>query len=368
MTVEWSLKRRVSVLCDGAFGSTGKGAAAAWLAGHCRDPVDIATCNSGANAGHTAIIGDRKFVCYTLPTTGVLRTESEIYINAGSIIDLPSFDQEIADCGVDRRRIIVHPRASIITDEMKAAERIPENGPARIASTMHGVGQAIADKVMRRAPLVQGSKLPDWLKVGRLCLNGNLDMYSASVVLEIPQGAGLSLNHGYAYPYCTSRDAYVTAGLSDAGIHPSFIGPICMTMRTYPIRVGDAYNEQGELLGRSGPFYPDSIELNWARDFPDIEPERTTVTKRVRRIATWSNQQYQDALELNRPTIVFLNFCNYLSSGTSFLTLLHHMKRTERKVGNYAHRVFGFGSAVEDVTDDLDAAVSWFDQRRPTWN
>jgi adenylosuccinate synthase len=370
MTVgEWSKCGKVSVLCDGAFGSTGKGAAAAWLARFCRDPVGIATCNSGANAGHTSIVDGWKFICYTLPTTGVLRPESRIYINAGSIIDLPSFEQEVEDCKIDRLRITVHPRASIITDAMKAAERIPENGPARIASTMHGVGQAIADKVMRRAPLAQGSKLPSWVKVEPLCLNGEMDIYNASIVLEIPQGAGLSLNHGYAYPYCTSRDAYVTAGLSDAGIHPSFIGPICMTMRTYPIRVGDSYNEQGELLGRSGPFYPDSIELDWKRDFPGIEPERTTVTKRMRRIASWSNQQYQDALELNRPTMVFLNFCNYLPSGTAFLGLLHHMQRIERKVGNAnVHRIYGFGPAVEDVTDNLDAAVSWYDKREPTWN
>lgn len=369
-SLEWSLDCKVSVLCDGAFGSTGKGAAAAWLALACGPDrmTTYATCNSGANAGHTSIVHGKKFVCYALPTTGVLRSESFIYINAGSILDLPAFEKEVEDTGVDPAAIFVDPRASVITDEMKAAERIPANGPARIASTMHGVGQAISDKVMRRAPLVQGTKLlPPWMKVKRINLNREMTL-GASVVMEIPQGTGLSLNHGFAYPYCTSRDAYVTAGLSDAGIHPSFLGPVCMVVRTYPIRVGDAYNEHGQLLGRSGPFYPDSIELDWTRDFPDVEPERTTVTKRIRRIATWSDAQYLDALELNRPTIIFLNFCNYLQNGVTFLSQINRMRRIERKVGLAPYRIFGFGPDICDATDDLDEATSWFDQRRPTWN
>src|SRR5580704_10270938 len=264
MTIDWGIPGRASVLCDGAFGSTGKGAAAAWLALQCVDHVDIATCNSGANAGHTSVIGGEKFVCFHLPTTGVALRGSHgtlSYINAGAIIDLAVLEREIRDCGLHRRDVVVDPRASVITEAMKEAERDPTSGPARIASTMHGVGQAIADKVMRKAPLVQGSEMPGWLRVDSINLNGRL-YHGESVVVEVPQGVDLSINHGYSYPQCTSRDCTVMSGISDAGIHPSFVGPICMTVRSYPIRVGNNYNEKGELIGGSGPFYPDSTELD----------------------------------------------------------------------------------------------------------
>ena len=42
------------------------------------------------------------------------------------------------------------------------------------------------------------------------------------------------------------------------------------------------------------------------------EPERTTVTQRIRRIFTWSEIQYREMLRANKPDAVFLNFVNYL--------------------------------------------------------
>jgi hypothetical protein len=74
-----------------------------------------------------------------------------------------------------------------------------------------------------------------------------------------------------------------------------------MVVRTYPIRVG----------GNSGPGYGDQYEIEWA-DI-GVEPEITTVTKKERRVFTWSDAQYRQALVANQPDIVFLNFCNYLS-------------------------------------------------------
>lgn len=71
------------------------------------------------------------------------------------------------------------------------------------------------------------------------------------------------------------------------------------TARVHPIRVG----------GNSGPCYPDQTEITWS-DL-GIEPELTTVTQRVRRVFTWSQQQIEEAISVCCPTDVFLNFCNY---------------------------------------------------------
>jgi adenylosuccinate synthase len=360
----WGTPGKASVLVGGQFGSEGKGLAAAWLAVH-GPAVDIATTNAGAQAGHTTRFRDgRGFVCFHLPTTGVIQKGNcQSYINAGSIIDQTSLRHEIEATGVDK--VVIHPRAALILDEHRNEERAAASSTSKIASTQKGVGAAISGKVMRRGALAELLRevVPAY-EVRAINLNDAMRLGGASVVAEVPQGTDLSLNHGLAYPYTTSRDCWVGSGISDAGIHPWFVGPVCMVVRTFPIRVGHLYNEHGELLGESGPFYSDSRELSWNNHFPGIEPERTTVTKRVRRIASWSNEQYAHAIRLNRPTVVFLNFCNYLERETDLFLLRQKMRRAEVDAGlPLPKHVFGFGPCVEDVTDDYAAAMAWYDKR-----
>lgn len=374
--MQWGIPRHASVLVGGQFGSEGKGLAAAWLAdqtGH----VDIATTNAGAQAGHTTKYADGTgFVCFHLPTTAVAKQRLPVrtvydsrtkmnstiaYINGGSIIDIDALEKEIADCGIPPHLVKIHPRAAVISAGHKLREQDTNAGPSKIASTQKGVGAALSDKIMRRAETAQ-SFLRLAPMIENIGLNDKISRGEA-VVVEIPQGTDLSINHGLSYPYCTSRDCWVGSGLDAAGIHPCFVGPVCMVVRTYPIRVGHLYNEMGETIGTSGPFYADGPELDWEKDFPTVEPERTTVTKRVRRIASWSNMQYRRSLALNRPTIVFLNFCNYLSSPGELLGLAYRMDFEHKAVGLRVRMAYGFGPCVEDVTDDFDRAVSWFDKR-----
>lgn len=370
MNYRWGTRGEASVLVGGQFGSEGKGLAAAYLATQ-TDIVDIATTNAGAQAGHTTCYLDgRRFVCYHLPTTAVaLKDEKSrplAYINAGSIIDIEALAREIKDVGINPKMVVVHPRAAVITPENKATENDPNSSTSRLASTRKGVGAAISDKVMRRARLAVDYREKLYsigVLVTPLDLNSIMNVHK-SVVVEVPQGTDLGLNHGYAYPYATSRDCWVGPGLADAGIHPEFIGPVCMVIRTFPIRVGHLFNEEGDKLGDSGPFYNDSVELDWGRDFAGIEPERTTVTKRVRRIASWSKEQYERGLALNRPSIVFLNFVNYLANGMVLRKRVAEMVVAERKtVGHEVAKVYGLGPNVEDVTPDLEEAVAVLDGR-----
>lgn len=364
--MKWAEEGKAAVLVGGQFGSEGKGLAAAFLAMSSKNQnVGYATTNAGAQAGHTTKFNDGSyFICYHLPTTGVINRGATCYVNAGSIIDPEALEAEIKACGMADATIIIHPRAAVITERNRVAERDPSSSTARTASTQKGVGHAISDKVMRRSELAgQCSKLKG-MNVRAIDLNFSLSR-GMSVVVEVPQGLDLSLNHGLAYPYTTSRDCYVASGLSDAGIHPSFIGQVAMVVRTFPIRVGDLFNEMGEKLGTSGPFYDDSMELDWARDFTGVEPERTTVTKRVRRIATWSDNQYAHGLRLNRPNIVFLNFLNYLPSRNAFIEQVRRMRDVEDSViGRNTQLVYSFGPCPEDVVTSIDQAVAWFDHRR----
>lgn len=138
-------------------------------------------------------------------------------------------------------------------------------------------------------------------------------VYSKCYDIEVADVHNFYVNNGMGgninVENCTSRDILPSCLLGDVGVHPDFCGNVMATLRTYPIRVGNIVQD-GETIGNSGSFYPDSKELTWD-DMKQI-PELTTVTKRVRRIATFSYQQWQDALKLIRPSHVFLNFVNYL--------------------------------------------------------
>ena len=158
--------------------------------------------------------------------------------------------------------------------------------------------------------------------VRRLDLNSRL-MNGSSVLVEVPQGHGLSLN-GKFYPHCTSRDCTVMQAASDAAIHPSFVGPVMLVLRTFPIRVGNLMEIPPEgkswdasmEWGKSGDCYPDQKELTW--DELGVEPEITTVTKRVRRVFTFSQQQLIEAMSASRPTHIFLSHVDYLRDPTMY--------------------------------------------------
>lgn len=309
-----------SVVVGGQFGSEAKGLVAACLAINSYHKPDICTTNAGAQAGHTTVLANgTKFVCYHLPTIGVLTPSATIYINAGSIIDPDLLDREVEQVAlatgedVNRlwSRICIHPNACIITSEAKQMEA--QGATRHLGSTMKGVGAALANKIMRR----HGSTASTYNSQGRWRNVQSIELNSlmcdgAAVTVEIPQGTDLSINASSFYPKCTSRDCWVGQGLTDAGIHPRRLGKIAMVVRTFPIRVGHVFDPHtGEKTGDSGPFYGDSVELDWEKDFPGIEPERTTVTQRVRRIATWSREQWLHAYTLNDPDYTFLTFTNY---------------------------------------------------------
>ena len=343
---------RASIIVDGQFGSTGKGLIAASLALKPENECQIATTNASANAGHTSIIGSRKFITFHLPTFAVVQ-QCVAYLNAGAIINPKLLFKEMEEVGFPRNLLRIHPRAAVITDEDVAAEASSDSAQTKLASTRKGVGTALANKILRRSKLAgETPELAEFIEVIDLhtCLN-----WGDRIVVEIPQGFSLGINSGFSYPYCTSRDVTVMQGLADACIHPVYLGQTMMSLRTYPIRVGNII-EGGVQLGTSGPCYPDQEEIT----FESIgQPEElTTVTKRIRRIFSFSTTQYRDACEVNRPDLVFLNFCNYLKDRDQLSDMVCDMT-----LAHMAPTHFGFGPAVEDVVTSLSDALNRLPQR-----
>lgn len=371
---------KLHITLDGQFGSTGKGLLNSFIAKGVNDAPRsgdqpfVAISNAAPNAGHTYVDDDGvKRTVFHLPVSGVLVPDSLIFLCAGSIIDPKVLAQEVEDFGVDPTRVFIHPRACILLPEHKEREAQRTSGATKIASTQKGVGAALADKVAR----VPGTRTAgeyykgaDGFRISDLPLAGMLDD-GATMMMEVPQGFSLSLNHGHQYPQCTSRDLTVGQALNDAGLHPKYLGEVYVALRTYPIRVGNIVQD-GEEIGNSGGFYSDSIEKTWEQ--MGEAPELTTVTKRVRRVATFSHMQYMDMVEMVRPDVAFLNFCNYLNSEEELAAILQQMFDSHCIIGHYPKEIwFGWGPSASDIVRvfgplgaEAMAAIAWKTRRHPS--
>jgi adenylosuccinate synthase len=369
----WFVQGKVSAIVGGQFGSEAKGLAAAYMTYHeaMHDPSGdyVFITNAGAQAGHTTIrIDGSKYICYHLPTGFVevqkMGGSACAYVNAGAVIDTDLMRQEIEDTGVDPSQIRVNAFAAVISDRDKDREKT--GGPNRIASTGKGIGSALSRKIMRGADSsIARHFKEEFMNMGVMVTDSPVAPLSKNSYygLEIPQGTSLSINNSGMYPYTTSRDCWISSGLNDAGIHPHYLNQVCMVVRTFPIRVGNTTNEDG-TVNSSGPFYEGSEELKWSYFGPHVEPERTTVTKRIRRIATWSNFQYERSCTLNRPDIVFLSFVNYLNTPDELITLMTNMENIHRRLSLSPYTIYSWGPGVADC-GSFSQAIKFLANRGP---
>lgn len=343
---------RASVIFDGQFGSTGKGLAGAWVGEHAI--VDWCTTNASANAGHTSIIDGQPVVLFHIPSSFLTargQGNTRIYINAGAIVDLDVLIEEIERLKIRHHEIFVNPNAAIILPEDAEEEKARTSSATKIASTQKGVGAALARKVARRGPnlgqFIQNSHRRVPFQLTPVSLNREMMENGCAVVVEVPQGFSLSLNSSGFYPYTTSRDCTLQQGLSDAGVHPSLFHRSMAVLRTYPIRVGNIL-EGARQVGFSGHVFPDQREVSWEE--LGLKEERTTVTKRVRRVFTWSNAQYEAMLKHSMPNVVLLNFANYCQR-RKLEDITGDMSRMEKKLGHQVLKYFGYGPASADISE-----------------
>lgn len=305
---------RCNVVIDGQWGSTGKGKLCAWLA--LNSDLQIAICDFQSNAGHTIVYHGEKHVVHQVPASFVnLDCTLAIGPAASITVDLLLDEIERLNSFKVADRLIIHPNACIILPEHVQRE---QGSVKRYASTMKGCGAALADKVMRKAVLAKDVPSMQPYLGDTTNLVHNFMRSRCTVLAESAQGFDLSLNFGHEYPYTTSRDVTTSSILSNMGVPPRMVGNVWGCLRTYPIRVGHVV-EGGELVGDSGGYYPDQRELSW----PDLEKssgaqtplqELTTVTKRVRRIFSWSDYQFEKFLRVCDPSHLFLNFVNHIDA------------------------------------------------------
>lgn len=364
--------KKATIVVDAQFGSTGKGLIAGYLAE--RDQPDVVMTAWSANAGHTYIDANgRKFVHCMLANGIVSPALTHVLIGPGSQMDWGLFLREVDSCVdlLSGKTILVHENAAIITD----AHRAEEQGPmTKIGSTKKGCGAAMIAKIRRNpddqntAGAMREQLLGNGVFLGLLAnrdinleIVGN-DKYMEAVYaarriqVEGAQGFSLGINNGF-YPYVTSRECTPAQVCVDVNLPLAFVDKVVATMRTYPIRVANRYNEAGEQIGWSGPCYPDQKELDWKADL-GMEAELTTVTKLPRRIFTFSYEQTKAALSVIRPDEVFLNFCNYMEPD-EVAEVVGTIERAahELKIPGPMPlaRYYGYGPAVTDIYTEMQA-------------
>ena len=342
-------KGKFNVVTDGQWGSCGKGLITTALAAKHRPEV-ISTTNM-ANAGHTAVWHDgQKFIAKALPSATVLSKWMSDYkpiiiVGSSSAFHIDQLIKEITETEVEY--LFIHPRAGVITVDHQNAEQDLKTGTKHIASTMQGCGAFLSDKIMRRANLklardydvllqYMTPAIPGVIDLGTDCLKETISSPTTSTPVifkrmldngmtflhEGSQGFSLDIHHGSHYPQCTSRSTTSVQNLSDMGLATGYMGEVYLVIRPYPIRVGNVI-EDGKTVGYSGDCYSDQRETSWEKIVKDagappeaaqdiLTKELTTVTKRLRRVFTFSTIQLKEAVVANGATQIALNFANYI--------------------------------------------------------
>lgn len=312
------MTRKLTVVFGGQYGSEGKGQLTARLItsnqAYFNEFAVAAVRVGGPNAGHTAVAADGKEIkAQSIPVPMFISRNVIGVIGPAGVMLLPILLQEIERIesiwGAQRvPPLYIDTNASMITDEQMQRELQMKES---IGSTGEGVGAATADKVMRKSPsFVQWYKnggreqLPKWIVP--MDVPSFLADYKHDVLVEGTQGYHLSLNVGRGYPFLTSRDCGPEAIMGQIGINPRQfdVANIVCVLRTYPIRVG----------GNSG-FLPNETtwdELSTRTNGYISTPERTTVTKKIRRIADWDWDDVMSTIKQTSPTQVALTFLDYV--------------------------------------------------------
>lgn len=284
---------KLQVIVGGQYGSEAKGHVAGYLASLEHEPLCIRV--AGPNAGHSVVhpTTGKKYALRQIPVGAVTNPEALLAIAAGSEIDPYVLAEEIAwleNDGIQiRDRLLIDPAATWLTQAHKDREAA-STITARIGSTSKGIGAARAERLMRTAVTVgqRRAEFERFGKIGSVRTAAATTLHSnGTVQVEGTQGYGLGL-HEQDYPYATSSDCTALDFLAMARINPWWVPnrllQVWIVVRPYPIRVA----------GNSGPL---KNESTWQE--LGLEPELTTVTKKVRRVGRWDPDLVARAIDAN---------------------------------------------------------------------
>ena len=132
------------------WGDEGKGKAIDYLATRADMVV---RAQGGNNAGHSVVIGGKKYALHLIPS-GVLNPSAVNIIGNGVVFDPEGFFEEIAGLekdGIDTSNIYISDRAHIVFPYHKLLDALSDaaKGKNRVGTTNKGIGPCYMDKVER---------------------------------------------------------------------------------------------------------------------------------------------------------------------------------------------------------------------------
>ncbi|MDP9171789.1 MAG: adenylosuccinate synthase [Acidobacteriota bacterium] len=290
------------VILGAQWGDEGKGKLVDLLA----DRFDyIIRYQGGHNAGHTILIGDRKFVLRLVPS-GILHPGKIAVIGNGLVVDPLALDEEVEQltaAGIDvPNQLRISNRAHVVIPTHRLVEKITEANPLKtpIGTTLRGMGPCYEDKAGRRglriADLLDSAYFEDHLRIQmedhrkRAAAFGIEEVIDTAAVIERyrqaadrirplvrdtaylladamrrgrnllfegAQGTMLDLDHG-TYPFVTSSSACAGGACTGTGVPPTKIDTVIGISKAYITRVGggpfptEALDARGDLIRNRG--------------------------------------------------------------------------------------------------------------------
>lgn len=300
-----------NVLCvvGGQYGSEGKGV----IVHHLADKYDVHVRVGSPNAGHSFYHEGQKHVMQQIPC-GWTNKNATLILGRGALVNpdilvkeikyIQQFDSDILN------RLIVDPKAGVLDDKF-AQEEGHTHGEIhqRIGSTGEGVGAARVARINRDPAVFRlfedameevEEQVGHLMKVDSVAYINKAVQSGVNVLIEGTQGFALSLIHG-PWPYVTSTDTNAAQMIADVGISPRLLNEIVLVCRTFPIRVA----------GNSGPLKHEISWVELSEMLGKEVTERTTVTKKVRRVGMWDGELVARAVAVNRPTSLAITFMDY---------------------------------------------------------
>jgi len=243
-----------NIVMGAQFGDEGKGKIVDFLS---NEADMVVRYSGGANAGHTIVIGDKKYALHLIPS-GILNPNTSVVLGSGMVIDLEALEKEkqmLEDNGIDTDgRIYISDRAHIVLPSMKARDiEIDKNRKFPIGTTGRGIGVAYTDKASRDGyrviDLVVGKNISEEAekeveKYYKL-LQCSVDITNylhkakdANMLFEGAQGALLDIDSG-TYPFVSSGSSCAAGACVGSGIGPREIDNVIGVVKAYTSRVGN---------------------------------------------------------------------------------------------------------------------------------
>ena len=271
------------VVIGSQWGDEGKGKLIDILS---QDADITARYQGGNNAGHTVIVGEKKYVFHLLPSA-ILHKNKVCVIGNGVVVDPDALLKEIS--GLQKQGIAVTPKKLKISGQSHVVmpyhrildglrEKKREN---KIGTTGRGIGPCYADKVTRcgirvvdllnprvlRAKLKDnlleknetfqkvydvkpfefedifkeyrryGKKLAPYVEDTAIYLNEQIQK-KKTVLFEGAQGTFLDIDFG-TYPFVTSSNSIVGGVCNGTGVAPTRIDKAIACVKAYTTRVGE---------------------------------------------------------------------------------------------------------------------------------